>query len=55
MPKAKKPITAGQVIFEIFFILSYPFLAVFSATVTFLVWFFSLLSRMASFLFARFK
>ncbi|MHA8065664.1 hypothetical protein V7S76_03170 [Aquirufa sp. ROCK2-A2] len=52
MAKKKREITAGHIIFEIFFILSYPFIAVFSALVTVLVWVFSLPSKLIS-LFGR--
>jgi hypothetical protein len=50
MTKRKRPITVGHVIFEVFFILSYPFIAVFSAAVTVLVWIFSLPSKLVAFL-----
>ncbi|MFM6948474.1 MAG: hypothetical protein ACKOWQ_05620 [Aquirufa sp.] len=50
MPKKKRPITAGNIVFEIFFILSYPFIAVFSAAVTVIVWIFSLPSKILAFL-----
>jgi hypothetical protein len=50
MAKRKRPITAGNVVFEIFFILSYPFIAVFSMAVTILVWLFSLPSKILAFL-----
>jgi hypothetical protein len=53
MPKPKRPITAGQVVFEIFFILSYPFIAAFTMVSTVLVWIFSLLSKIVSFLFGK--
>jgi len=53
MPKQKRPITAGQVIFEIFFILSYPFIAAFTLVSTVLVWFFSLVSKVVSFFFGK--
>jgi hypothetical protein len=49
MPKRKRPITAGNVAFEIFFILSYPFIALFSAAVTLLVWIFSFPSKLIAF------
>jgi hypothetical protein len=49
MAKRKRPITAGTVAFEILFILSYPFIAAFSATVTVLVWTLSLPSRILAF------
>jgi hypothetical protein len=49
MPKKKRPITAGQIAFEVLFILSYPFLAIFSASVTVLVWVFSIPSRIIAF------
>jgi hypothetical protein len=49
MPRKKRPITVGQLAFEVFFILSYPFLAVFSAAVTLLVWLFSIPSRIIAF------
>jgi hypothetical protein len=49
MTKRKRPITAGHVIFEVFFILSYPFIAGFSAVVTVLVWIFSLPSKLVAF------
>jgi len=52
MNKRKRPITAGHVVFEIFFILSYPFIAVFSTAVTVLVWLFSIPSRIIA-LFSR--
>jgi hypothetical protein len=52
MNKRKRPITAGHVVFEIFFILSYPFIAAFSMAVTVLVWIFSLPSRVVA-LFSR--
>jgi hypothetical protein len=49
MAKRKRPITAGTVAFEVLFILSYPFIAAFSATVTVLVWVLSLPSRIMAF------
>ncbi|CAM3430289.1 MULTISPECIES: hypothetical protein [Aquirufa] len=49
MAKRKRPITAGNVVFEIFFILSYPFIATFSVLVTILVWIFSLPSKIIAF------
>jgi hypothetical protein len=48
MNKRKRPITAGHIIFEVFFILSYPFIAAFSVAVTVLVWIFSLPSRLVA-------
>jgi len=50
MGRKKRPITAGNIVFEIFFILSYPFIAVFSAAVTVIVWIFSLPSKILAFL-----
>jgi hypothetical protein len=52
MNKKKRPITAGHVVFEVLFILSYPFIAAFSVAVTILVWVFSLPSRLVA-LFSR--
>ena len=52
MNKRKRPITAGHVVFEVLFILSYPFIAAFSVAVTVLVWIFSLPSRLVA-LFSR--
>ncbi|MHA8062135.1 hypothetical protein PQG22_12765 [Aquirufa beregesia] len=49
MAKRKRPITAGNIVFEIFFILSYPFIAVFSVLVTTIVWIFSLPSKIIAF------
>jgi hypothetical protein len=49
MPKRKRPITTGNIVFEIFFILSYPFIAIFSAAVTVLVWAFSFPSKLIAF------
>jgi hypothetical protein len=49
MAKKKREITAGHIVFEVFFILSYPFIAVFSALVTVLVWIFSLPSKLLAF------
>ncbi len=52
MNKRKRPITTGHVVFEVLFILSYPFIAAFSVAVTILVWVFSLPSRLVA-LFSR--
>ncbi|NQW76842.1 MAG: hypothetical protein HQ448_08560 [Cytophagales bacterium] len=49
MPKRKRPVTVGNIVFEIFFILSYPFIALFSAAVTLLVWIFSFPSKLIAF------
>jgi len=53
MPRKKRPITAGQVIFEVIFILAYPFIAAFTLASTIIVWFFSLISKVVSFFFGK--
>ncbi|WP_395767369.1 hypothetical protein [Aquirufa sp.] len=49
MAKRKRPITAGNVAFEILFILSYPFIAAFSLAITISVWLLSFPSRVLAF------